>query len=115
MIQSEAVLGKVIEALDLNKEWGKKYPPGERLKTSETIALLKGRIELRPVRSTSLVEIRVFSEKAEEAARIANAIAEAYKAHRHEQRQQLSKGGIKALEERAEQEEKVRKAPADGG
>jgi capsular exopolysaccharide synthesis family protein len=111
LIQSEVILGKVIDDLDLNKEWGKKYANGDRLKSSETIALLKQRIDLRPVRNTSLIEIRVFSEKAEEAAKIANAIAEAYKAHRHEQRMQLSKGGIKALEERfTEQEEKVKKA-----
>jgi len=111
LIQSEVILGKVIEDLDLNKEWGKKYANGERLRTPETIALLKSRIDLRPVRNTSLIEIRVFSEKAAEAATIANALAEAYKAHRQEQRSQLSRGGIKALEERfAEQEAKVKKA-----
>ena len=111
LIQSEAILGKVIDDLDLNKEWGKKYANGDRLKTQETIALLKMRIDLRPVRNTSLIEIRVFSEKADEAAKIANAIAEAYKAHRLEQRKYLSNNGIKALEERfAQQEEKVKKA-----
>lgn len=111
LIQSEVILGKVIEDLDLNKEWGKKYANGERLRTTETITLLKSRIDLRPVRNTSLIEIRVFSEKAEEAAKIANAIAEAYREHRQEQRSQLSRGGIKALEERfAEQEAKVKKA-----
>src|ERR1035441_656745 len=111
LIQSEVILGKVIDDLDLNKEWGKKYANGDRLKTAETISLLKSRMDLRPVRNTSLIEIRVFSEKAEEAAKIANAVAEAYKAHRHEQRTQLSKGGIKALEERfTEQEAKVKKA-----
>jgi capsular exopolysaccharide synthesis family protein len=111
LIQSEAILGKVVDDLDLNKEWGKKYANGERLKTSETIALLKSRIDLRPVRNTSLIEIRVFSEKADEAAKIANVVAEAYKAHRLEQRMYLSKNGIKALEERfAEQEGKVKKA-----
>ena len=107
LIQSEVILGKVIDLLDLNREWGKKYANNERLKTTETIALLKNKIDLRPVRNTSLVEIRVFSEKADEAARIANAIAEAYREHRQEVRTQLSKGGIKALEERfAEQEAK---------
>ncbi len=100
LIQSEVILGKVIEDLDLNNVWGKKYANGDRLKTPETIALLKGRIDLRPVRNTSLIEIRVFSEKAEEAAKIANAVAEAYKEHRLAQRTKLSKGGIKALEER---------------
>lgn len=111
VIQSELVLGKVIEDLDLNHAWGKKYANGERLKTSETIALLKGRIDLRPVRNTSLIEVRVYSENADEAARIANAIADAYKAHRQERRLQMSKGAVKALEQRfAEQEEKVRQA-----
>ncbi|HOW79558.1 MAG TPA: Wzz/FepE/Etk N-terminal domain-containing protein, partial [Verrucomicrobiota bacterium] len=79
LIQSELILGKVIADLDLNTEWGRKYASGERLRTPETIALLKQRIDLRTVRGTSLIEIVVYSEKPEEAARIANAIADAYK------------------------------------
>jgi capsular exopolysaccharide synthesis family protein len=111
LIQSELILGKVIEDLNLNTEWGKKYANGEHLKTSETIAMLKARMELRFVRNTSLIEIRVLNEKPDEAARIANAVAEAYKAHRLEQRMQLSEGGIEALQARfTEQEEKVKKA-----
>ncbi|MGO8930403.1 MAG: GumC family protein [Limisphaerales bacterium] len=111
LIQSELILGKVIEDLNLNTEWGKKYGNGERLKTAETLAMLKRRIELHFVRNTSLIEISVISEKAEEAARIANAVADAYKAHRLEQRTQLSKGGIKALQERfEEQEAKIKRA-----
>jgi polysaccharide biosynthesis transport protein len=111
LILSEAMLSKVVENLDLNTEWGKRYGNGERLKTSEAITQLKSRIDLRPVRNTSLIEIRVFSEKPEEASRIANAVAEAYKAHRLEQRRQLTEGGIKALEERFdEQAKKVKSA-----
>ena len=102
LIQSEVILGKVVEDLDLNREWGKKYAGGDRLKTPETILLLKNRLDLRPVRNTSLIEIRVFSEKPEEAAKIANAVAEVYKKHRQDQRRELSRGGIKALEERYE-------------
>ena len=111
LIQSEVILGKVVDDLDLNTVWGKKYANGERLKPSETIAMLKSRMDLRPVRNTSLIEIRVYSDKADEAARIANAIAEAYKAYRLEQLVKLRTGGIKALEERfGEQENKVKKA-----
>jgi capsular polysaccharide biosynthesis protein len=88
-IQSEAVLGKVIEEHDLNQAWGKKYAGGSPLKTSETLTLLKGRIDLRPVRVTrirpmdstgcaGLIKIRVFSEGASEAAELANAIARSY-------------------------------------
>src|SRR5947208_5663478 len=75
VIQSELILGKVITDLDLNKEWGKKYAGGETLKTSETMTLLKGRMDLRPVRNTSLIEIRFYSPDREEAATIANTIA----------------------------------------
>jgi uncharacterized protein involved in exopolysaccharide biosynthesis len=111
LIQSEVVLGKVVEDLDLNREWGKEYASGERLKTTESMAILKARLDLRPVRNTSLLEIRVFSEKPEEAARIANAIAEVYRKHRQDQRKELSTGGIKALEEKWQaQEAKVRVA-----
>ena len=78
-IQSEAVLGKVIDDLDLNRAWGKKYTGGSPLKTSETLALLKGRIDLRPVRGTDLIEICVFSDDASEAAKLANAIANTYR------------------------------------
>jgi capsular polysaccharide biosynthesis protein len=81
VIQSEGVLGKVIGDLDLNKEWGKRYTNGERLKTSETMALLRARMDLRPVRNTSVIQICSYSEKPEEAAKVANAIAEAYRDH----------------------------------
>jgi capsular exopolysaccharide synthesis family protein len=111
LIQSDVILGKVIDELDLNKEWGRKYGSGEPFKTSETKRILKNRIGLHLVRNTGLIEISYSSEKAEEAARIANAVAEAYKAHRLEQRTQLSKGGIIALQERFdEQEAKIKKA-----
>jgi len=79
LIQSELILGRVIEDLDLNREWGRKYTGGDRLRTSETLALLRGRLDLRPVRNTSVIEIRAYSEKPEEAAKVANAVAEAYR------------------------------------
>ena len=111
VIQSEAVLGKVIQDLELNKEWGKKYGGGERLKTWETMGLLRSRLEFRPVHNTSLIEIRVSSDKPEEAAKIANAIAEAYKGLRYQQLTQSRQEGVKALEARVQdQGEKVRKA-----
>ena len=109
-MQSEVILGKVIDLLDLNTVWGKKYGNGEKLKTTETITFLKGRMDLRPVRNTSFLEIRVYSEDRDEAARIANAIAEAYRDHRKEARMKIKTGGIEALERRyQEQQDKVAK------
>src|SRR5436309_2878249 len=94
VIQSEVILGKVIQDLDLNKEWGKRFSNGETLKTPETIGLLRSRMNLRPVRNTGLIDIRVYSDRPEEAARLANAIAKAYKDHRQEQRLAKGRGGI---------------------
>ena len=51
-IQSERVLGKVIDKLELNDDWGKKYHGGVKLKTPDTIVMLKGRMDLRPERLT---------------------------------------------------------------
>jgi len=104
-IQSQVVLGKVIELLDLNTVWGRKYQGGEKLKTTETIGLLKSRLSLRPVRNTSFIEIRVYSDDKQEAADLANAIAEAYRAHRQERREQLTRAGVKTLEDRYEEQE----------
>jgi serine/threonine protein kinase len=81
VMQSEKILGPVIDALDLNHEWGKRYANGKPLRTAETMALLKSRMDLRPVRNTSIIAIRVYGERPEEPARIANEIAQTYKDH----------------------------------
>lgn len=99
-IQSEQILGKVIEhpELDLNTKWGVKYGGGMKLKTTDSITILKRQMSLRPVRNTSLVEITVYSEDKKEAAKIANAVAETYRNSRLEDRKNLASGGIKALQ-----------------
>src|SRR5688572_28416208 len=65
VLQSELILGKVIDSLKLDDEWGKKYGGGQRLKRSDTVDFLKRSISLRPVRNASLIEITVFSDKPE--------------------------------------------------
>jgi len=100
VIQSEVVLKPVIEQLKLNEEWGKRYNGGQKFTTTETMALVKRQIDLRPVRNTSLIEIRVFSEKPEEASALANEIAKTYQTYRLEQRRKFSQEGIKSLEDR---------------
>ena len=109
-LQSEAVLGKVVDALKLDEAWSAKSG-GEKLKKAEAIALLKNKLDLRPVPNTSLVEIHARSDQPDEAAKIANAVAEAYKVQRQQERMKLASGGIKALEERyQEQQGKIREA-----
>jgi len=84
-IRSEAILRPVIVDLDLNRRWGKRYSNGSddtAISTQQTLALLKARIEVRRVPDTCLIEIRVQSDTAEEAARLANALGETYRDHR---------------------------------
>lgn len=114
MIQSEVVLSNVVQTLQLREEWGRKYAGGQTLKTPEAIQLLKNRTDVQPVRNTSLIAIKVYSENAEEAARIANQIAATYQEYRREERRKLTLNAIKVLEDRfEEQEKKVQKAQAE--
>jgi len=111
VIQSQKILSAVIQALDLNTVWGKKYANGDRLKTPETLGLLRSRMTLRPVRNTSLIEISVLSENPVEAAKLAQEIAEEYKKYRLDERRRLSTGGIEALvADRNAQELKISEA-----
>jgi uncharacterized protein involved in exopolysaccharide biosynthesis len=79
VIQSEAVLGPVIQSLRLNEEWGKKYAGGEPLKSWETLEFLKKSLHIKPVQNTTLVEVIAFSDRPDEAAKIANSVAESYR------------------------------------
>jgi uncharacterized protein involved in exopolysaccharide biosynthesis len=99
IIQSKLVLNPVIDRLKLNVAWGKKYFAGQTLKTSETMELLKMRLQLAPVRNTSLISITVFSDDRIEAAQIANAIAEAYRDYCVQTHAELAAKGIDAMQQ----------------
>ncbi len=108
IMNSQLVLSNVIASLNLNVEWGKKFFNGETLKTKETMEILKGHISLAPVRNAKMINITVFSDDRNEAAKIANAIAEAYKDYRVKSRQELASKGLEKLEQQlAEQETKI--------
>ena len=104
ILQGPEVLGKVIDKLNLNAVWGKKYGV-DTLKTSETMEFLKHQISLSPVRNTTLVDITVYSADKNEAAAIANAIAKSYQEYRLGRHTQSTVGGIKVLEEQYQSEE----------
>ena len=97
-IKSTKVLHRVIEELNLQNVWAKRWGT-ETLKIGEAYKVLLGQIDLRQSRNTSLIEIRAYSDMKQEAADIANKIAEVYRETRKNARQELSQGGINALEE----------------
>jgi capsular polysaccharide biosynthesis protein len=82
IIQSKIILEPVIQKLNLNEKWGKKYNGGLELKTADTLQLLKRRLDLEPVRNTELIHVTVYNEDRDEAAQIANAITESYRDYR---------------------------------
>jgi len=105
LIQSQAVLSNVVNTLNLNVEWGKKYFNGETLKTIEAIEFLKRRMHLDTVRNTKYITVTVFSEDKNDAARLANAVAQAYQDYRLQQRSELASAGIEVLQKQFEAEE----------
>jgi uncharacterized protein involved in exopolysaccharide biosynthesis len=82
VIQSDAVLRKVIAKLNLDQQWR-----GEsgKIHTPEALRILRDSLTLRRIRNTSIVEIRVLRDKPAEAAAIANAVTDAYLECRMEQ------------------------------
>src|ERR1035437_9253605 len=106
IMQSQVVLDPVIDKLNLNVEWGKKYNNGETLKTTETMEILKQRMGLAPVRNTKLVSIMVYSDDKKEAAQIANAIAESYKDYRVKTAAALAATSLAKLQQQWRQNEK---------
>jgi beta-lactamase regulating signal transducer with metallopeptidase domain/uncharacterized protein involved in exopolysaccharide biosynthesis len=105
VISSDAVLTRVLTQLQLDAQWSRRFGGGEKLSLPKLLALLRAKLELKPVRATGLIDIRVSSDKPDEAARIANAVANAYKEIRQSQRLQISRGGILPLEERFRKQE----------
>ncbi len=98
LIKSQLVLSNVIASLNLNDVWGKKYFNGEMLKTTETLEILKGRMGLAPVRNTKLITVTVYGEDKNEAAVLANSIAESYKQYRVQTIRTLTETGLKVLQ-----------------
>ena len=97
IMQSELVLSNVIASLNLNTTWGQKYANGETLKTTETMAILKQRMQLAPVKNTELISITVYSEDKQEAANLANAIAKSYHDYRINSRRDFATNGVAVL------------------
>ena len=99
VIQSKTNLYRVIDELELNKEWSQEYLRQGVLKTQETFEILKDKIDVRQYRNTTMIEIRVYSRNKAEAARIANKIAEVYRESRLSERERMSERGIERVQD----------------
>src|SRR6185369_1632072 len=99
-IQSKSVLYTVITNLDLNTKWAARYKEEGSLRTDVTFLILKSHIDVRQSRNTTLIEIRVFSEDKDEAAKIANTIAEVYRDTRLALKRSQTQRGIATLKKK---------------
>ena len=108
VIQSSSVLNEVIKKLDLNQKWAR-YSSTGKLQTQETYMFLKGQMNVRQTRNTSLIEIWVYSEDKDEAALLANTIADVYRNNRLKQRTEVREMGVASLREQLRQQEEVAK------
>lgn len=116
-IKSKNVLYKVIESpvLKLNELWTKRLNMTDGvLKTPETFLILLRNIDVRQSRNTSLIEIRVYDEDPQMAAKIANEIASVYQKTRERRSKKASEDSIAILVEKGDaQEKKMKEAQAE--
>jgi polysaccharide biosynthesis transport protein len=105
-IKGDVVLSRVVDDLNLDIEWGKKYnPDGQPLKTIDAIAYLQRYISLDSDRNTKLIDVSVVNEDKELASRIANTIVSDYTAYRLEVHSNEMSSGIAKLQINFQEEE----------
>ncbi len=92
VIQSDVVLKKALQKLKASADKDDHSP--SRVETVET---LKKKLDLRPVKGTTIISIGAKSNNPDEAARIANAVSEAYSEHRIEIGKALSVATVESL------------------
>lgn len=125
-ILSDSILSNVVYRLELREKWGKKHFNSEsdlrmernqrvletgKIKTAEAVRLMRERQEVIRVPNTMLLEIAFVGDDADEAANIANMVAEVYRGWRIEQGRRLAQGGIEALKAQIKiEDEKIKAA-----
>jgi capsular exopolysaccharide synthesis family protein len=106
-IQSKTILYQVITNLNLNHRWAQRMKEENDLRLDIAYSILKGMVDVRQSRNTSLIEIRVVSEDKLEAAEIANKIADVYREYRLNLRREFSRRGIRKLEEEWDKQDRL--------
>lgn len=99
MIRSEFILKSVIEKLDLNTVWGKRYNDGQILKTMESCEIAKKGLHIAALPNSALIQIEFTREDADEAVKFANAVAQAYCDYRVDRRRRIAESTASNLVE----------------
>ena len=101
IIQKKEILYPVIQSLQLDKKW-------QAGSLEAAYSLLRKRLDMREVRNTELIQISVLDQDRNQAADIANAIAEEYQRRRiAEQQQWVNRSLAQLQDEVSKQRRKV--------
>ncbi|MEM1158929.1 MAG: polysaccharide biosynthesis tyrosine autokinase [Verrucomicrobiota bacterium] len=110
LIQSKKVLYPVIDQLKLWERWAGRYGmPPEILNEKKGMlfqTLSKGTLSVQPYRNTKLIEIIAYSTDPDEAALIANTVAQAYEDYRMNEIRRKSESGLNALQEEVDKQKR---------
>jgi len=90
LIESDTILTNVIAKLKLNEAGGEKYNRGRRLNDAQAEKILKRQLDLNFVNNTRILKIGVYDRDPNEAAGLANAVAETYSEYRTQELRRLA-------------------------
>ncbi|MBT8042058.1 MAG: polysaccharide biosynthesis tyrosine autokinase, partial [Pontiella sp.] len=96
IIQSKPIIYEVVNRLNLQEEWGKE---GEKLPREVAFKILKNSISVFQQRDTSLIVISAKRDNPDEAADIANELAEVYRDSRLDLAMRSARGAIDKIDE----------------
>lgn len=77
-IDSPGLKSRVVEELQLDEVWGKRYNRGVTLPLRDTVKILSGRMDLYSPQDAQRITIRVYGENPLETVKIANSLAGNY-------------------------------------
>ena len=103
IIQRKEMLYPVIDSLGLEQRWKGAYGFTNK---EQAYFRLRGMIDIREIRNTELIQIIVMSTDRQEAAEIANRIAEEYQKKRIEDQQQMVSRSLTQLQDEVEKQRK---------
>jgi capsular exopolysaccharide synthesis family protein len=103
IIQRKEMLYPVIDSLGLEQRWKGAFGFTNK---EQAYFRLRGMIDVREIRNTELIQIIVMSTDREEAAEIANRIAEEYQKKRIEDQQQMVARSLTQLQDEVEKQRK---------
>jgi succinoglycan biosynthesis transport protein ExoP len=106
-IQSKPVLYRVIDDLNLTEQWGRKFDRPGGITKEIAYQMLKGSVRVSQIHNTSLIEIQGYSDDKDEAANLAQKVADVYKEVRGSARSLVKSNAIVNLRAQLREKEQL--------